>query len=50
VSRFGSAVSRADIALGCEELGIDPAEHIQFCIDALAAQGAALGLVIASAS
>jgi predicted hydrolase (HD superfamily) len=44
-ANFAAAVSRADIALGCEELSIEPAEHIQFCIDALAAQGASLGLV-----
>lgn len=49
-ANFAAAVSRADIALGCQELGIEPAEHIQFCIDALAAQGAALGLVSGPAS
>ena len=49
-ANFAAAVSRADIALGCEELGFDSAEQIQFCIDALAAQGAALGLVSGPAS
>ncbi len=32
---FAAAVSRADIQKGIEELGVDPAEHIQTCIDAI---------------
>ncbi|MCP3905990.1 MAG: HAD family hydrolase, partial [Planctomycetes bacterium] len=42
---FAAAVNRADIATGIEELGVDPTEHIQTCIDAIRAQGASLGLV-----
>jgi predicted hydrolase (HD superfamily) len=43
-AKFAAAVSRDDIALGCEELGRGPAEHIQFCINALAAQAELLRL------
>ncbi|MHC5022480.1 MAG: HD domain-containing protein [Planctomycetota bacterium] len=35
---FAAAVSRADIATGIEELGVDPTEHIQRCIDAMRAE------------
>jgi predicted hydrolase (HD superfamily) len=42
---FAAAVSRADITTGIDELGVDPTEHIQTCIDAIRAQGASLGLV-----
>jgi predicted hydrolase (HD superfamily) len=41
---FAAAVSRADIARGAEELGVDPTEHIQVCIDALRAESGRLGL------
>ena len=34
-ANFAAAVNRADIALGAEELGLEPADHIQMCIDAL---------------
>ncbi len=34
---FAAAVSRSDIAQGIAELGVDPAEHIQLCIDAMRA-------------
>lgn len=32
---FAAAVSRADIQQGIDELGVDPSEHIQFCIEAI---------------
>ena len=32
---FAAAVSREDIHQGIEELGVDPGEHIQFCIEAI---------------
>ncbi len=32
---FAAAVSREDIRQGIEELGVDPTEHIQRCIDAI---------------
>ncbi len=41
---FAAAVNRADISLGIEELGVDPAEHIQKCIDAMRANAEKLGL------
>lgn len=41
---FAAAVSREDIVRGAEDLGVDLAEHIQFVIDAMAAEAAALGL------
>jgi len=41
---FAAAVSRQDIALGIEELGVDPTEHIQRCIDAMRAEKERLGL------
>ncbi len=34
---FAAAVSREDIRLGAEEIGVDLAEHIRTCIDAIAA-------------
>jgi predicted hydrolase (HD superfamily) len=43
-AKFAAAVSRDDIALGCQELGREPAEHIQCCINALAAQAELLRL------
>jgi len=32
---FAAAVSREDISQGIEELGVDQAEHVQVCIDAI---------------
>lgn len=32
---FAAAVSRADIALGIETLGVDPVEHVGRCIEAI---------------
>ncbi len=42
--RFAAAVSREDIRVGIEELGVDPAEHIGVCIDAIRAEAPRLGL------
>ena len=42
---FAAAVSREDIARGIEELGVERAEHIQMCIDALRESGERLGLL-----
>ena len=33
--KFAAAVNRQDITTGIEELGVDPTEHIQVCIDAM---------------
>jgi len=41
---FARGVNRDDVRKGAEELGIPLEEHIQFCIDALRAGAAALGL------
>jgi putative nucleotidyltransferase with HDIG domain len=41
---FAAAVSRADIATGIEELGVDPAAHIQRCIDAMRCERQRLGM------
>ena len=41
---FAAAVSREDIALGAEELGVDMTDHIQTCIDAMRAERERLGL------
>ncbi len=41
---FAAAVSREDIQQGIEELGIDPTEHIQRCIDAIKADAQQLGV------
>ncbi len=41
---FAAAVPRADLLRGAEELGVDFGEHVQFCIDALAANAAELGI------
>ena len=43
-SNFAAAVNRDDIRNGVEELDCDLTEHIQFCIDALAADSEHLGL------
>ena len=34
-ANFAAAVNREDIAIGAEELGLEPSAHIQCCIDAL---------------
>ena len=41
---FAAAVSRADIATGVEELGVEQTEHIQTCIDAIRAEADRLGV------
>jgi putative nucleotidyltransferase with HDIG domain len=41
---FAAGVNRGDITRGIEELGVDPTEHIQTCIDALRADAERLGL------
>ncbi len=41
---FAAAVSREDISKGIEELGVDPTEHIQRCIDAIRAEKERIGL------
>ena len=41
---FARGVSREDVVLGAGELGVDLDQHIQFVIDALKADAAALGL------
>ncbi len=42
---FAAAVNRNDIRVGTEELGVDPAAHIQTCIDAIRVDGEKLGLL-----
>lgn len=41
---FARAVSREDIINGAQELGVDLDEHISFCIEAMKANKAALGI------
>ena len=41
---FAAAVSREDIRLGAEEFGVDLTEHIQTCIDAVAAARERVGV------
>ena len=41
---FAAAVSREDIALGMNELGVDPTEHIQGCIDGIRAASERVGV------
>lgn len=41
---FARSVSRDDILNGAQELGVDLDEHIQFCIDAMTARAAVLGI------
>lgn len=45
---FARSVSRDDIANGAAELGIDLDQHIEFCIEAMRANAAQLGLATAS--
>jgi len=44
IDNFAAGCDRNDIRLGMEELGVDPTEHIQFCIDALRKEADHLGL------
>jgi len=41
---FARSVSRDDIVNGAQELGVDLDEHIEFCIEAMRARAAELGL------
>ena len=41
---FAAAVKREDITRGAADLGVDLDQHIQFLIDAMAANAEALGL------
>lgn len=41
---FAAAVSREDIQNGIDQLGVEPAEHIQACIDAIRGEAERLGL------
>ena len=44
IDNFAAGCDREDIRLAMEELGVDPTEHIQFCIDALREEAGHLGL------
>ena len=44
IDNFAAGCDRGDIRLAMEELGVDPTEHIQFCIDALREEADRLGL------
>ncbi|MND03660.1 hypothetical protein D3C83_236040 [compost metagenome] len=41
---FAKGVSRDDVVLGAQELGVDLDEHIQFVIDAMRGAAVSLGL------
>ena len=41
---FARSVNREDVQQGFAELNVDPAQHIQFCIDAMLPHAATLGL------
>ena len=41
---FAAAVPREDLTRGAEDLGVDFAEHVTFCVEALRPHAAALGL------
>ncbi len=41
---FAAGVSREDINTGIADLGLDPTEHLQTCIDAMRAEAERLGL------
>ncbi len=45
---FARAVSRGDIVMGAEELGVPLDEHITFCIEAMRGSAASLGLAPAA--
>jgi len=47
---FARAVNREDIVNGAAEMGIDLDEHIEFCLHAMQARAAELGLAGASAT
>jgi len=42
---FAASVEREEVSAGMELLGVDPTEHIQFVIDALAPFADELGLL-----
>lgn len=41
---FARGVNRGDIVLGAAELGVDLATHVEFCLEAMKARAAELGL------
>ena len=41
---FAASINRDDITRGAADLGVELDEHIQFVIDAMAAEAEALGL------
>jgi predicted hydrolase (HD superfamily) len=41
---FAKGVSREDVTIGAQELGVDLDEHIQFVVDAMRAVADSLGL------
>ena len=43
-AKFAAAVSRDDVVRGAEEIEVDLDDHIQFCIDSLAADRERLGI------
>jgi putative nucleotidyltransferase with HDIG domain len=47
---FARAVNRADILNGAAELGVDLDQHISFCIEAMKAHAAELGLAAGAAA
>jgi len=47
---FARGVSRDDVMLGAQELGVDLDEHVQFVVDAMRANADAIGLAGAAAT
>jgi predicted hydrolase (HD superfamily) len=47
---FARAVNRDDIMNGAAELGVDLDQHISFCIEAMKARAAELGLAAGAAA
>ena len=47
---FARGVSREDVTVGAQELGVDLDEHIQFVVDAMRASAESLGLAGTPAS
>jgi putative nucleotidyltransferase with HDIG domain len=47
---FARGVSREDVVLGAQELGVDLDEHVQFVVDAMRANADAIGLAGAAAT
>ena len=47
---FARAVNREDIVRGAEEMGVDLDQHIEFCIQAMQARAAELGLAGSAAA